>query len=103
MTFLGNWRIAIGQSILLRKLQKRSDNRKTLNFDTIKCIGLAASGTDAEYEQWTKMTKKVFGDQTKIKWLWQSTEKETSLEAGPNLVLLDKKSYNVKFPVYLKL
>ena len=94
MTFLENWRTAVGQSILKRKLQKSAIARKTVALDALKSIGLVASGKDAEYEQWTKMTQKVFGTQAKINWLWYSTEKETKLLEGPALVLIDKKSYS---------
>ena len=57
MTFLVNWRSALGRSILLRKLQRNSVNRQTLALDSIQNIGLVGSGTDTEYAQWTKMTK----------------------------------------------
>ena len=97
MTFLVNWRSALGRSILLRKLQRNSVNRQTLALDSIKNIGLVGSGTDTEYAQWTKMTKKVFGNEVNIKWLWQSSEKETALESGDDLIILDKKGYSFFF------
>lgn len=94
MTFLVNWRSAVGRTILLRKLQKISVDRQTIAVDAVKTLGLIASGSDAEHLQWTKMAKKVFGDHIKINWLWQSTEKETALEPSENLLIIDKKSYS---------
>lgn len=97
MTFLVNWRSALGRSMLLRKIQKNAVKRQTLALDSIENIGLVGSGTDAEYKQWTNMTKKVFGNAANVKWLWQSSEKETALVPGDDLVLLDKKAYSFFF------
>ena len=99
MAFLGKWRSRIGSILLKRKLQKQSIKRRTLAFDKVKTIALLAQGTDSEHEEWSKLVKKVFGNDITINWVWLSKEKESVLVNQDNILLLDSKSSSFFYQV----
>ena len=99
MAFLGKWRSRIGSILLKRKLQKQSIKRRTLAFDKVKTIALLAQGTDNEHAEWSKLVRKVFGNDITINWVWLSKEKESVLVNQDNILLLDSKSSSFFYQV----